>query len=707
MRYAEALGKAIGWLEEPRRKGLVLYVVGSPGVGKSRLLADVQQSFPAAITVDCRGRTADKVAGAVLDGLGIDATRAHRPDRLSEALARHRGDSVVLLTNAQWAGPLFSSREPFRVGVRLAWMLGVDGGDRVRVVVESDTAHLRVTTHRDNDVLLEADAPSGEAPEAAIGRLLDAHPALAALAAAETRQIPLPVWALLSRTLGAHATPDELSALLSALPDDVVVTHPTVSPEDTLVSFHTDGLKHLARAARPSTPTQQRALAEELLTALATRPPSDPVHAYAAQALALHAALSGTELPALLASAPALAHCTRYSVLQAVAHHFPDGVPQGGIDADIHYLETEGIAPEDQGEWLSWLHWAATNRGDTAWAAALADAGIALPWRTAWSHHRPYGVFGPVPGETGKVDHLFPGALDGVGAVAGQHLLPVFRDGDYVLPESDDQAVERVWNLADGTELAPSKVVDLFYDLEGDLEGVEGRGRFESSGDAALGLDDRTPLRVPRSATASCTADGDRWVLAGRGGLFALDVLRPAPDGDEGTPLPRWALPLVAPHTAAATWEFPAELTAPLGPSPAAFAQAFGADACRTLAADALPPGLDDITHRCLTENGVPVVNGHTYLATIPPLDETGLPAADWQAKPAVPSPRPRPLPPPRHLDRPRRLPRRHDRPHRPGRQLRRLLRTRRRQRPPAVPRPALALPDLRDQRLRHHRRAP
>ncbi|MGD3107142.1 ATP-binding protein, partial [Streptomyces sp. YGL11-2] len=570
MRYAEALGKVVGWLEEPRRKGLVLHVVGAPGVGKSQLLADVQQRFPTAIAVDCRGRTADEVAEAVLDGLGIDATRAHRPDRLSEALAQHRGDSVVLLTNAQWAGPLFSCREPFRVGVRLAWMLGVDGGDRVRVVVESDTAHLRVTTHRDNDVLLESDAPSGEVPEAAIGRLLDTHPALAALAAAETRQISLSVWALLSRTLGTHATPDELSALLSTLPDDVVASHPTASPHDTLVSFRTDGLKHLARTARLSTPAQQRALAAELLTHITTRPPSGPVHAYAAQALALHAALSGTELPALLTSAPALAHCTRYSVLQALAHHFPDGVPQGGIAADIHYLETEGIAPEDQGEWLSWLHWAATNRGDTAWAAALADSGITLPWRTAWSHYRPYGVFGPFPGETGRVDHLFPGALAGTGAVAGQHLLPVFRDGDYVLPEGDDQAVERVWNLADGTELAPSAVVDICYGLEGDVESVEGRTRFESTADAALDLDDRTPLRVPYSITSSCATDGDRWVLAGRGGLFALDAHSPAPGGDEGTPLPRWAPPLVAPHTAAATWEFPAELTAPLGPSPTA-----------------------------------------------------------------------------------------------------------------------------------------
>ncbi|KUL52580.1 hypothetical protein ADL22_04865 [Streptomyces sp. NRRL F-4489] len=651
MRYAEALGTAVDWLKRPG-PGVVLQVSGPAGAGKTRLLHRLRERFPAGVMVDCRGLTADQVAHAVLDGLGLhmDLSRSRTP--LRDVLARHEGDALVVLANAQWAGPLFSSTEPTRVGGDLAAEIALRSGGRVSVAVEVDGAHERVAVTRPKDVRLEGreepeepgvpDGPDG--PRAPLPRLVAEHPALTALAAAETRAVSLPVWEFLARALGVPATATELSGLAARQP--AVLQHHTHTPHPTdtshgpAVSFRTDALKHLTRTLTPLTPEQQAAVARQLTAALTGRPPSDPVHAYAAQALAPHAALSGTGLPALLTDAPAaLARCTRYSVLQALALHYRDGVSQGGVAADIHYLETEGIAPEDQGEWLSWLHWAATNRGDTAWAAALAGAGVPLPWRTAWSHHRPYAVFGPVPGGTGTVDHLFPGSLDGTAAVAGQHLLPPYQDGEYTEPEGDDRAVERIWSLADGTELTPPSTVELFYDLEGDVESVEGRtARFEDTGAPALDPDDRTPIRLPYSATSSCAPDGERWVVAGRGGLYALDPHRPAPPAGD-TPLPPWTPPLLAPHTSAAPWEFPGELMTPAGPSPAVLARAFGPDACRTLPASAVPPGLDEATRRCLTDTGVPVLHGQIYLATLPPLDETGLPAADWQGVPAVPSP--------------------------------------------------------------------
>ncbi|GAA2662135.1 ATP-binding protein [Streptomyces lunalinharesii] len=635
MQYDEALRTAIGWLEQAGPSGTVLQVSGPPGAGKTQLLADLGRRFPAAVTVDCRGLTADRVAHAVLAGLGLRMDPSRDREPLRDALARHEGDAVVLLANAQWAGPLFSSREPTRVGGDLTAEIGLRSGGRVSVVVEVDGSHERVAVTRRKDVEL-AGRPAHEAP---VARIVAEHPVLQALAAAETGTVPLAVWAFLAGALGVPATVAELSALAGRLPE-IVAQHAADASDSEAVGFCTDGLKHLARRARPLTPDQQQALTTALHTALTDRPPSDEVRAYAAEALAVHAALADA-LPALLDTARALAHCTRYSLLQALPLHFTEGVPQHGVAADIHYLETDGIAPEGQGEWLAWLHWAATNRGATAWAAALADAGVPLSWRTAWSHHRPYGVLGPVPGETGKVDYLYPGVLDGAGAVAGQRLLPVFQEGDHVPPEGDDQAVERVWRLDDGTEPEPSTVVDLFYDVEGDLESVEGRGRFESTGDAALALDPHTPLRLPRSATASCLVTEGRWVLAGRGGLFAVDTARPEPaaGSDDADHSPHWAPPLIAPHTTAATWEFPTELVTPQGPTPAALARAFGPDACRRLPADAVPAGLDDATRRCLTETGVPVVNGQIYLATLPPLDETGLPTGDWEAEPAVPSP--------------------------------------------------------------------
>ncbi|QIY55634.1 hypothetical protein HEP86_15245 [Streptomyces sp. RPA4-5] len=634
MQYAEALQTVAGWLEEPRRKGLVLQVAGQPGAGKTRLLADVQQRFPAAVTIDCRGRTADEVATAALDGLGLDVTAARGRDPLIDTLARHRGESIVLLANAQWAGPLFSSDEPFRVGVVLAGKLGVQSGGCVRVVAEADADRERVAVTRGNDVLLELEATPGEP----VDRLLTAHPALRALAAAETRQVPLPVWALLAQALGISATVPELSALSDALPGELLESHTADDSRETLVGFRADGIKHLIRAAHPLAADRQRALTEELLGRLTDSAAPDPVHAYAAQTVALHAALSGTELPGLLASAPALAHSARYALLQALARQWKHGVPQGGVASDIHYLEAEGIAPSAQGEWVSWLHWATLNRGDTAGAEGLATAGIALPWRTAWSRRRPYAAFGPLPGEAGNVDYLESGTHGGATAVAGQRVLPAFHDGAYVIPDGDERVLERVWSAADGTELGTPAVIDLFFDDEGEVESVEGRGEFRvrAEEDPVDAADPHAPFRLPGSVLCHRRMHTGRWALGGRGGLFAVDDLRPASTPDDTGPA-RWKPPFVAPHTTSALWNIPAELAAPHGPSPAALAEAFGPSACCTLAADALPTGLDDTTRRYLSDIGLPALYGGLYFATLAAIDETGLSPADWPAEAAIP----------------------------------------------------------------------
>ncbi|WP_432140768.1 hypothetical protein [Streptomyces sp. bgisy084] len=596
-------------------------------------MADVQQRFPAAVTVDCLGRTADEVATAALDGLGLDATAARSRDPLIDALARHRGESIVLLANAQWAGPLFSSDEPFRVGVVLAGKLGVQSGSCVRVVVEADADHERVAVTRGNDVLLESDATPGEP----VDRLLAAHPALWALAAAETRHVPLQVWALLAQALGISATVRELSALADALPGELLERHITDDEsQETVVGFRSDGIKHLIRAAHPLTADRQRALTEELVGHLTDRASPDPVHSYATQTAALHAALSGTELPGLLANAPALAHSTRYALLQALARQWKHGVPQGGVASDIHYLEAEGIAPSAQGEWVSWLHWAALNRGDTAAAERLATAGIALPWRTAWSRRRPYAAFGPLPGEAGNVDYLESGTLGSTTAVAGQRVLPAFHDGEYAIPDGDERVLERVWSVTDGTELGTPAVIDLFFDDEGEVESAEGRGAFRVRAEDPADAADRAPLRLPRSVLCHRRVDAGRWALGGRGGLFAIDDLRPASTPDEDTGPARWRPPLVAPHTTSALWNIPAELASPHGPSPAALAAAFGPNACRTLTADALPAGLDDTARRYLTDIGLPALYGRLYFATLAAIDETGLSPADWPAGAAI-----------------------------------------------------------------------
>ncbi len=116
----------------------------------------------------------------------------------------------------------------------------------------------------------------------------------------------------------------------------------------------------------------------------------------------MHAALAGT-LPQLLADPETVAHVGREALLQGLALAWPDGVPLGGVAADAHYLEEEGVEPDSQGEWLAWLHWAAVNRGQRDWAHRLLESGVSVPWHTTWSRRRPYGAFGPYPGQTGAL----------------------------------------------------------------------------------------------------------------------------------------------------------------------------------------------------------------------------------------------------------------------------------------------------------------
>lgn len=199
-----------------------------------------------------------------------------------------------------------------------------------------------------------------------------------------------------------------------------------------------------------------------------------------------------------------------------------------------------------------------------------------------------------------------------------------------------DQPSTRPQAETDGTELGPPAVIDLFFDDEGEVENAEGRGAFRVRAEAPADAADRAPLRLPRSVLCHRRVDAGRWVLGGRGGLFALDDLRPAPTPDEDTGPARWTPPFVAPHTTSALWNIPAELAAPHGPSPAALAAAFGPNACRTLAADALPAGLDDTTRRYLTDIGLPALYGRLYFATLAAIDDTGLSPANWPADAAI-----------------------------------------------------------------------
>ncbi|MFF1319398.1 ATP-binding protein [Streptomyces chartreusis] len=618
MILAEAERAVSDWLVEPRQRGSVLPVLGPAGVGKTALLRTIHEQFPSSVLVDCRGLTMDEVAHGLLDEFGIDAASLRGQDPLFDAVVKIRRDAIVLLCNVQWSGSLFTSREPDRIAGPLATTFGAHSRGCVRVVVEADSAHRRVHIRRANEIVLDEE-PDG----ADVVALLGSYPQLRALAASEVRDTPLSVWEFLCSVLQERTDEESLRRLTQQLPDVVAVQNTAAG---VTAGFVSDALKYAIRSHGTLAPAEQLAVAEALLTSPASpisAGTSASVHGYGARAAAVHAALGGA-LPRLLDDRPQfVALCDRISLLEGIAEAWPDGVPMGGTAADAHYLDAEGVAPRSQGEWLSWLHWAAVSRGRTEWADALADSAVRLPWRTSWSRWRPYGIFGEHTGTSGAVDFVELGSSDGIPLVTTQREMPLPTD-DEVEEPGDERYLERMWKLTDGTELMTPSVVDVFLDNDGEVDRVVGRAVDLHPVTSEPAHPELTCPQLPRSVRDTAQADDDRWVLGGSGGLFALDVLEAK---DPGAGRSRWPSPLVAPTRRAAVWPMPAALLAAEGPDRSWFASCFGEEALRRLEATAIPAGVvHPQTHATLTGIGFPALDGGEprFLTTVA-LDRTGL----------------------------------------------------------------------------------
>ncbi|KUL72894.1 MULTISPECIES: ATP-binding protein [unclassified Streptomyces] len=618
--------RAVGdWLAEPRKRGSVLSVVGPVTMGKTALLRRTHERFPSSIFIECSGLTTDEVARRLLAEFSIDAVNPRSKDPLLDAVVNIRRDAIILLANVQWSGPLFTSREPGRIAGALATTIAAHTRGCVRVVVEADSARDRVRVPGTNEIIL--DAEPGTPPRTATA---DSYPAVRALAASEVHDTPLPVWEHLCAILGEHTDAASLQRLAQQLPDTVLIheTAPGVSAR-----FISNSHKYDIRAHHPLTATEQLAITESLLGASVRADPSHPdqaeatsaVRAYRARAAALHAALGGA-LPRLLDERPDfVALCDRTGLLEAISAAWPKGVPTGGAAADARYLDAEGVAPQSHREWLAWLHWAAVNRGRTDWANALAET-VRLPWRTAWSRWRPYGVFGKHPGTSGAVDYVELGLSDGgVPVVTTQRELPVPADDESEEP-GDERYLERVWRLTDGTELATPSVVDVFLDADGEVDRVLGR---------TVDIYPHAPAHpeVPRPQLPHSVRDvepaGDgRWVLGGSGGVFALDVFEP--DEMAGAPN-RWPSPLVAPARRTAVWPVPALPGPEEDPDHSWWATAFGEGTLRRLERSAIPAGVVHAqTLATLTGIGFPALDGSEpkFLSTVD-LAQTGLEPLD------------------------------------------------------------------------------
>ncbi|MBO0514549.1 SUKH-4 family immunity protein [Streptomyces beijiangensis] len=330
-----------------------------------------------------------------------------------------------------------------------------------------------------------------------------------------------------------------------------------------------------------------------------------------------------------------VAHSERKALLQGIALAWPEGIPAGGTASDAHYLDLEGVAPESQGEWLAWLHWAAMHRGRREWADRLAGCGVALPWRTRWSRWRPYGsveASGGTGGTGGPIDYVELGTVDGDPAVAGQHEMAVAHDAE---DAGDERYLEQTWRLADGAEISAPAIVDVFLDDDGEVGRTEGSTLQASESDPPRatppGL--RVP-RLPKSVRDAEWAGDSLWALGGAGGVCVVEVL----EAEENEERPgRWPAPLVGTHRRAADWPLPTSLSARHAPPRAWLEARFGSGALRRLDEASLPEGLTHPGARnSLTDVGFPALDEHRLrFLTTEVLDETGLVESEGQTGPA------------------------------------------------------------------------
>ncbi|MFG2207464.1 SUKH-4 family immunity protein [Streptomyces sp. NPDC048638] len=383
-----AMARIESWLDEPHRLYETFAIRGAAGSGKTQLLQDLAVRIPNSVFIDCQGLTAESVALRLLKAWQVECGS----EPLFHAARRIKDGGVALLANVQWAGRLVSSNESSRITQNVLRTLKMAARPDVRFVVERSTAKSWVLAPTRNELVLSEGFDSSE-HAALLAELLETHTALQALVAAETRSVPLSMWAELCRALDVPCSLRELAELTDSLGDVLSVSDGV--GVDRRVAFRAESTRHRIRALHP---VDHEAIVGSLRQRMSGRTMQawdalGPLGHYTTRALPLHAAHAGV-LESVLSDGAALANLNAYGLLQGMALAWPRGVPQGGIAIDAHYLGELGLASAPHQEWVAWLHQATVSRGNEALAGPMAAASVGLPWRTVWSRCRPFGAFG-------------------------------------------------------------------------------------------------------------------------------------------------------------------------------------------------------------------------------------------------------------------------------------------------------------------------
>ncbi|MER5937504.1 SUKH-4 family immunity protein [Streptomyces sp. NPDC001928] len=588
-----ALNRALRWIDRPREASAWLWIGGRAGSGRTALLREVVARHPAAAYVDCAGKSAEEVARESATALGIPATDSFDND-IAAVARRIKGDPVVVLANTQWAGRLRTSREPERVLDRVARALITfhPRGLRMRLLVEVDDAPGRADDLGGRHLTLQGGFES-MSPFAEPDEDVTLSSALIALALAEHRFVPLPVWSLLCSALGQDIPESRLESLL----DDPAAgdwIHRTDDGTGTsLISFKQETAARQLRSRMPA--EEARSWHARAVSALSAADAPEATRWYADRALAGHAAAAG-QFNAFLKDTAAVAgigHESLFEAFEAAFHAQP--IPQGSAGAHLHYLARRGVQPSSQGEWLALLHLALMQAGPMEEGAAdrlLSAAGpVALPWRTLWAEGVGAGVF-----STDEVVRR-----------------PIVRTIEIVHTPTGDVVTARTrrehigtWDLATGTPRAePVETANTSDTTQAD-QGPKGwRPAGAASGEVDL---PRMPEYVRRG-----TRSGHHIALATMDGVCVVEISQSAGQADAPGLLKR----LVATDTTLARADLPAQA---LAPTTDWLTDIFGSAAVKRFPQETLPTALSDTDARAfLSDVGFPCVTG------LLELDTTGL----------------------------------------------------------------------------------
>ncbi|MEU3709949.1 SUKH-4 family immunity protein [Streptomyces catenulae] len=442
-------GRVGAWWRVGGRGGSAAHVVTPVGVDAGDVMRRVHEGVPGSVLVDAAGLTAEQVMHNALVALGFDLSPGKRDD-WRFALGSWPEERLLVLVNAERAGLTRRSYEPERL---VTWVLPLLARGKLAVLTDTGPGLLPRSAPPEN-VFRLAD-PAGGVPAP------DMPDALRALALAEPRNVPLPVWGqLVSALTGETRSAEELTALTREHAELLVVGPLGVSFAEERVA---EALRRQVDSGERK--RVNRHLVDWLLrTSVDLRHPegwarTGAVGLYAAAGLAMHAVQAGV-YEELLRDGRMVAQLPQTALMDS-ARSRSYLIPGNSPAADAIHLWEWGVVPKSQREWASWLHVMAWSRGDQEFAHSVASSGVSLLWRTKWAHWRPPGGYHPRFLEAGRFVRLAEVRWQGRPALAGLQLRTVDGAPDAYVSVRDMDTGELIAGPWEEEEIPPEDRTDL------------------------------------------------------------------------------------------------------------------------------------------------------------------------------------------------------------------------------------------------------